>query len=323
MFAVDDDLESSPKHEALDGLPPQRRARAFEAWLRLGAACRKRGNGGLLTVALVDKILHAWKPMERAQTLVDLVEARGGRSRGLLVAEGDGWRFHEWERWQPDEHESKQERESVSKKSLRQRRWRHKKRLGGDAEETDRASTPVDVPASTVDVSEASPKASTATPVDASRALRAPATRVRVPDPVPIPTLPYEIQGGDLDQVARAPEPGPVGRRSLEAETIRRALAEAFKDASVTMPRSVRDIDGKHWHALVDPVREIAARDGQPIERVAARLAAGFLASPRARKAHWPIAFLAENPGEYLATRTEVSDFSHVDPSVNVLADDD
>lgn len=322
MFAVDDDLEASPKHEALDGLPAPRRARAFEAWLRLGAACRKRGNGGLVTVALVDKILHAWKPMERAQTLVDLVEARGGRARGLLVAEGDAWRFHEWERWQPNEQESKQERESVSKKSLRQRRWRHRKRLGVDDEGTDRPSTDVDVSASTVGASETPTKTSTATLVDVSRALRAPATRVRVPDPVPSLPDPDLIGRGSLDQVARAPVVGPVAQRGFEAETIRRAVADAFKAADVVAPRSVRDLDGKHWHALVDPVREIAARERTSIERVAERLASGFLASPRAKKAHYPIAFLAENPGEYLATRTEVSDFSHVDPSVNVLADD-
>jgi|GEM_PF-1966878 len=195
MFAVDDELESSPKHEALDDLPPARRARAFEAWLRLGAACRKRGNGGLVTASLAAKILHTWKASERAETIADLVAAKGGRQSGLLVPDGDAWRFHEWEVWQPDEDEAAAERDSVSKKTLRQRRWRHRKRNSVDDEASTQASTerlhepPTDVYCET----------STERLHDVSRALRAPATRVRVPDPVP--SLPI---GGE----ANTPPPG-------------------------------------------------------------------------------------------------------------------
>src|SRR6185503_5228475 len=118
VFAVDAELESSAKHEALDELPPERRARAFEAWLRLGAACRKRGNGGLVTPALLSKILHSWKPAERARAAQDLVEARGGRSAGLWPADGDAYRFHESERWNPTEEEAAAERESVSAEAI-------------------------------------------------------------------------------------------------------------------------------------------------------------------------------------------------------------
>lgn len=73
MFAVDDELETSPKHEALDGLPPARRARAFEAWLRLGAASRKRGNDGRVDRPLLDRILYRWFPAQREETMWDLV----------------------------------------------------------------------------------------------------------------------------------------------------------------------------------------------------------------------------------------------------------
>ncbi len=184
MFAVDDDLEASAKHEALDELPPERRARAFEAWLRLGAACRKRGNGGAVTPSLLAKILHAWKPAERNRAALDLVEARGGREHGLWVADGAAFRFYAWEEWQPGEEEATEEREHLSKKTLRQRRWRHKKRLGVDAEPETKASTE----ASTVDASPPSTEASTVDASDASRALRAPATRA--PDPVPSRPLP-------------------------------------------------------------------------------------------------------------------------------------
>lgn len=183
MFAVDDDIEASAKHEALDVLSGDRRSRAFEAWLRLGAACRKRGTGGLVSRALVSKILHAWKPAERERTLTDLVEARGGREHGLLVIEGDGWRFHAWAEWQPDEEEAAEERGHLSKKTLRQRRWRHRKRLGVDAD--------VDGQASTVDAAETPTSASTETPTKrlpvVPRATRSAGARAH--DPVPSPPV--------------------------------------------------------------------------------------------------------------------------------------
>lgn len=121
-------------------------------------------------------------------------------------------------------------------------------------------------------------------------------------------------------QVARAPE-GPAHSLTRDAETIRKALADAFEAAAVRpAPAAVRDLGGKPWVALVEPLREIAARERVPLERVAARLGAGFLASPRARKAHYPIVWLVANPGEYLAPSGLVSDFSHVDPSVDAAS---
>lgn len=303
MFAVDDDLEASPKHEALDGLPATRRARAFEAWLRLGAACRKRGNGGLVTLALVDKILHAWKPMERAQTLVDLVEARGGRARGLLVAEGDAWRFHEWQSWQPDEEESAVERDKRAESAERSRRYRASKKA--------KSVTPIVTPNVTNITRDDVTKSRDAERDEITpRALRAPATRVRVPDPVPIPSLPHgDLRGGgSLDQVREpdAPPPlAPAAALTRDAEIIRRTAQAAFEGAGVPPPRAVRDLDGKPWVALVDPVRDIAARDGATVADVATALLAGFLASERAKARGYPIGFLVANPAEYLTTRTE------------------
>lgn len=310
MFAVDDELESSPKFEALDALPPHRRARAFEAWVRLGAACRKRGNGGLVTVALADKILHTWKPIERAQALVDLVEARGGRACGLLVAEGEAWRFHEWSIWQPDEEEASEERATVSKKTLRQRRWRHKRRLGVDPRETDRSSTE----ASTVDASDRLPETSTGDGVDATRAHARVRDARAFPDPVPIPTHPDLDHGGVVPRQVAPPAPtappsppalSEVAALTRDAEIIRSTAQAAFREAGVDAPRAVRDLDGKPWVALVEPVRERAQRDGASVVDVARALLEGFLASERAKARGYPIGFLVANPAEYLTTRTE------------------
>lgn len=89
FFAVDDDVESSPKFEALDALPHARRSAAWEAWTRLGAACQKRGTGSV-SGALLSKILWSWTPAHREQAAQDLVAV------GLWVALDTGLCFHGW-----------------------------------------------------------------------------------------------------------------------------------------------------------------------------------------------------------------------------------
>lgn len=205
MFAVDDELESSPKHESLDELPPARRSRAFEAWLRLGAACRKRGNGGLVTLALASKVLHSWRAAERLETLADLVAAKGGREVGLLVVVGDAWRFHGWPEWQPDEDESADEREARSASAERSRRYRNRKRERVDnvtnvttvTRDASRSVTRDDTPNVTQsDVTQAVTMGVTRHAEITPRASRAPATRA--PDPVPIPSHPLREEGSTL-----------------------------------------------------------------------------------------------------------------------------
>lgn len=285
MFAVDDELETSPKFEALDSLPAARRARAFEAWVRLGAACRKRGNGGLITSALAEKILHKWRPSERAETLLDLVAARGGRPQGLLVSDGDAWRFHAWPEWQPDENESAEERDTVSKKTLRQRRWRHKKRVGVDAD------------ASTVDVSEETRATSTETSPEQSRARRAPATRVRVPDPVPSRPIPAEDHARPLlDQVEGEPVDTPLGRllrgfqRRWEAKRLPSGMALGPGWPGVQQHR-----------ALADQIAELYANDHVALERSLD----GYFASEQAASFRWNFKTWASDPGRWVATLSE------------------
>lgn len=202
MFAVDDELEASAKHEALDELPPERRSRAFEAWLRLGAACRKRGNGGLVTSALLSKILHSWKPAERARAAQDLVDARGGRSAGLWVVEGDGYRFHEWERWNPSAEEAEVERASLSAEAIRSRRYRMNKKAGkrdGQRDDDRDAERDASRPNVTPDRdAERDGQRDDDRDVSSSRARSAGAPpRARVRDPIPVP-LPVPSQRSDL-----------------------------------------------------------------------------------------------------------------------------
>lgn len=229
---------------------------------------------------------------------------------GLWDLSDDGWRFHDFAEHNitRDKWAAELKRKADDKARERARKAAHVTGdIAGDIDPRSPGWGPV--------TSDAGRRTQDAGRIDADRSpvsdldqvARAPASRAREESPSPAPNV----------------DRSPSQRLIDDAETIRSAVAAAFKSAELVAPRSVRDINGKHWQALVDPVREIAARESTTVERVAVRLAEGFLASPRARKAHYPIGFLAENPGEYLATRAEVSDFSHVDPDVNVLADDD
>lgn len=162
MFAVDDDFPTSPKLESIEDWRTQ--ALAVACWTLLGAACRKRGNGGAVSRALLDGVLHRWPKKERLRAAEALVAATGDSDQGLWVANDRGWQFHDWEVWQPSADEAAKERKAREAKAERQRRWRHGKRLGVDGEASTRASTRASTAASTGDASKASTLPSTETP---------------------------------------------------------------------------------------------------------------------------------------------------------------
>ena len=285
MFAVDDEIESSPKHETLDALPPARRARAFEAWLRLGAAARKRGTGGLVTLALAEKILHRWRPAERLETLADLVAARGGRENGLLIVEGDAWRFHEWERWNPDEEEAAAERDSRSASAERSRRYRARKKTGATPDDTPKSSRS-ERDASRDDDRDAERDGVT------PRALRAPATRVR--DPVPSHPVPSQDQPGSLGE-RQDPSVSPLGRliRGFQSRW------EAKRDARGMALGAGWPGFGPH-RGLAD---DVAARYADKPEQLAESLDAYFASTDPfvVSKARWNFATWARDPGKWAA----------------------
>jgi hypothetical protein len=293
-FKVDDGLPEHPKVEKQ--LEPDYRdhQRAMAAWVILGAACARRGNGGAVSRELLGKVLGTWPARERTLAAEALVRA------GLWDLASDGWSFHDWIDYQPSEAE---ERDVRAKRNAKQQRWREKRRLRSTGDDPH------------VDGLHGSTERSTVDPSESSRA-RAGAPVPSRPDPSP--PLPSKTSGVVADQVARAPEPGPATTLSRDAETIRKAVADAFEAANIRpAPMAVRDIDGKPWVALVEPLREVARVEAEPLARIASRLATGFLASPRAKKASWPIPWLVANPREYLAPRAGVSDFSHVKPEDN------
>lgn len=214
MFAVDDDFPTSPKLESIEDWRTQ--ALAIACWTLLGAACRKRGNGGVVTRRLLDDVLHRWPKRERERAAEALVAARGDSEEGLWVPHERGWRFHEWEVWQPTAEEAAEERKVRSKKSERQRRWRHGKKLGVDGEASTgpstSASTGASTDPSTSDASTASTNASTQASL-ARRDAHACAAR----DPVPIPSLPVPEEAAaasDFDTIAAARCLHEVMRRS-------------------------------------------------------------------------------------------------------------
>lgn len=323
MFAVDDDIESSPKFEAIDELPSARRSRAFEAWVRLGAACRKRGNGGLVTPALLDKVLRVWTVADRVRAMTDLVEARGGRANGLVEVEGSGWRFHEWEIWQPTVEESSVERQARSAGAERSRRWRLRKRCGVPSD------TPDDTPERDEEASRATSRdtpdatsrdTSRGDAGDVSRARSAPATRARVPvPPRPIPSpeeIPEKISSAGSPPI-RSREPGPLGTVAgfgvsmpgpVERPSLGRLL-QGFQRRweAKRLPGGMAlgpgwPGPGKHI-AAAEKVAELYA--DKPDE-LAASLD-GFFASvdPFVVERRWIFGLWIGNPGKYASARVE------------------
>lgn len=110
-----------------------------------------------------------------------------------------------------------------------------------------------------------------------------------------------------------------------DLSTIQRVALAAYSAVGATAPMAMRGESPKALTGLVEPLRELSLRDRLPVERVAERLFQGFVASPRAKKAGYPIAWAVHNPNEYLAKSPMVSDFSHVDQTLDptqLLADD-
>jgi hypothetical protein len=297
MFAVDDELEASAKHEALDELPPERRSRAFEAWLRLGAACRKRGNGGLVTSALLSKILHSWKPSERARAAQDLVEARGGRSAGLWVIEGDGFRFHEWERWNPSAEEAEAERASVSAEAIRSRRYRMNKKSKRDGPRDADRDGERDASRSERDAERDGPRDADRDE-SSSRALRAGATRVRDPGPVPLPVPSQRSPSSSASESARDAFDSHQARVEAARTELVRSYAERYQ-------RETHDA----WMGASGQADRITtaavwcASTADPID-AARRVVDGAFATERWARHRWPWKYIAEDPAACAAAST-------------------
>lgn len=294
MFAVDDDLEASAKHEALDELPAERRSRAFEAWLRLGAACRKRGNGGLVTSALLAKILHSWKPAERARAAVDLVEAKGGREHGLWVVDGEAFRFHGWEAWQPTVAEAAVERAGRTKAAERSRRYRMRKRLG-DASTDTPAVTPAPSRVTVPDTPNVTPRDVTQTVTEASRETPRDVPRARDPVPSrPDPSHPVMGESGSalaaFDDAITPIERARSALTRFYADRYQRETRDAWMGASGNADR-------------ITTAAAWCATQPDPID-AARRVVDGAFATERFARHRWPWKYIAEDPAACAAAST-------------------
>lgn len=277
FFAVDDDVESSPKFEALDALPHARRSAAWEAWTRLGAACQKRGNGGAIPRALLAKILHAWTPAARERAALDLVEARGNREHGLWTAASDidGWRFHGWIGWNHSQEEAAAKRSKRDSKNAYQRAWR-----AGDAG-TKNAPPPPTGPPRVGDSETPTPapqESATEVPTnDSPRESRDESSpRARSPArAIPVPSRPVPSEG------EREPTLSPEG----SAWT--RAYGRAFERATGGPASSILHLLPALIESRADPERAVA----------------GFFATERMGKTRppWQARILAEDPCGYAA----------------------
>lgn len=110
-----------------------------------------------------------------------------------------------------------------------------------------------------------------------------------------------EIRGDEKrGEDARAPDPDEAPDPMVVNATVV-ALRAALKKVGLTM--TTGDMSSR-WQVLATWVLEHAAAQTPPMpsSQVIDRLVAGFAANERARAEGYPLAYLAKNPNEYLAT---------------------
>lgn len=301
-FRVDDGFARHPKVKALRKYGARRRADALSIWLLAGAECASAlGQGGVRDGFVSREDLEELARPLAGTALVQATDALV--EVGLWHREVDGFTFHDWTHRQPSSDKVKARRDDWRDQKAAQR----ERKRGVSAPES-AADNPPDNPPDTRHVDAMS--AAESAPESAWSPQRSPSrARAGIPArPDPDPALRDPKGGGSLDQVARAPDLSPAAALTRDAEIIRSTAQRAFQAAGVVPPpRAVHDLDGKPWVALVDPLRDVARVTGDAFADVAERLLAGFVGSERAKAHGYRIAWLVENPGEYLrgTTRTE------------------
>lgn len=101
-FKIDDKFPDSPK---VDGLSDA----AHRLWVDAGCWCRKPENlrlkGFVPASALGTITRRRWSTEALAEAVAELVDARIGGTHefGLWEVCDNGWKFHNWEKYQPDE----------------------------------------------------------------------------------------------------------------------------------------------------------------------------------------------------------------------------
>lgn len=90
-FKVDDAFSEHAKVDALAG----DQALAIACWALCGSACARRLTDGLVTRVTLERALISWSSKDRARAAGALVRV------GLWEVVDEGWRYHDWDRYQP------------------------------------------------------------------------------------------------------------------------------------------------------------------------------------------------------------------------------
>ena len=119
-FRVDNDLPDHVKSERLEkaAKTPSNLAAAWMIWLLMGCDCARRRTDGAFSRARLERVVHIPRALASAACSA-LVEA------GYLEQDGDDWRFHDWNEYQPTRRELDEERRASAE---RQRVWRERQR---------------------------------------------------------------------------------------------------------------------------------------------------------------------------------------------------
>lgn len=254
-FRVDDGFPEHPKVEALEA-DPRRYMAAITVWTVMGADCARRLTDGFVSPARLTKVLHhlGKAATDGASALVAV---------GIWDVVDGGWKFHDWDEYQPTKAYVDASRKA---KTERQRRWR-----GGRVD----ASTAMSTSSST--------SSSVDEPGDAAHA--------RVSRPVPTQPIPTK-------ESARDHEPTTTNR--VEHGDVVALFARLRSEAHQTKhgrPGGTYRRSPRDWQ----PVEDLCAWASDQPEPTAALEDSlrGYLADEWAAGAGWPISAWAKDPGRY------------------------
>jgi hypothetical protein len=143
---IDDGFEDHPKVEPISDA-------AHRLWTRAACWCQKTGSDGFVPRAMLLAISKNAAPLKRLERLAqELVDARAGGvfESGLWEIVDGGWKFHDWDEYQPESKPPEDKPEPMSRsdaaraaglRSAQVRRERHGTAQPSNFERSARTST--------------------------------------------------------------------------------------------------------------------------------------------------------------------------------------
>lgn len=286
-FKVDDGFHEHAKVEALE-VDPLEHAVAIAAWTLLGTACARRLTDGVVTRAVLAKVLVSWPERQRLRAANALVRV------GLWDAHEDGWRFHDWHDRNPSRDDVVREREAAAERKRKSRGGGGSSGGGGHGpghsvgHSVGHGVTPPVTPAVTATVT---PGGVTVDPGSTRAPARAcaPAIPTR-PDPTRPDRRESESARDAFDSQQARVEAARSELVRAYAERYQRETNDAWMSASGQADR-------------ISAVAVWCASTSDPVD-AARRVVDGAFATERWARHRWPWKYIAEDPAACAAAST-------------------